>query len=346
MAKAKKVKEEVEEVESTDKIWQAKILKDYGQIFLKASDIKQDIIRTIPISPALDFGLGGGVPEAGLFLISGAEKVGKTTLALNLIKRAIDLYDKKVFIFDCEGRFYNMHLQSVAGLDLDKLVVIKSTKEKILAAHEILEISKHIIKTVPNAITLIDSSSSLCSESELTGEIKSSGRNETPKLLASYCRSVGQILPVQKHLVIIIQHLITNTSGWGVPFMEDGGVSVKFQCSTKIRARSTKKWIQNDRPVGQEVEWQIIHAPYTGGMTGEKVTSYIRYGTGIDSTMEWMKYACDLGIIQKAGAWFTYGDTKVQGEQKMYEHLSDNPGLLEQLSKDVKELYVPETTEE
>jgi len=335
-----KKKEKVEAEENNT--WSDKLLKDYGNIFMKASDVKEKKIRSIPIGPVLNLALGKnedgqyGIPEAGMMLISGPEKSGKTTLALALIKSGMDLYNKNIFIFDCEGRFYNMHLNSVTGLDLDKITVIKSTKEKILAAHEMLEIAKHIIKTVDNSIILIDSTSSLVCESELTGEIKSSGRNETPKLLASFCRSIGQILPVQNTLCILIQHLITNTSGWGSPFMEDGGVSVKFQCSCKVRAKTFRKWVNNDVQIGQEVDWQIVHAPHQGPT--DKVTSYIRYGKGIDDTMEILKLGIDLGIVSKGGSWLEFEGEKIQGEQKMYDFLEENPQVKEKIYSEIKSI--------
>lgn len=332
-----KKKKDADTSNDTIPAYQKKMIKDYGDILIDAIDIENQVSKIVPVSPILDIGLNGGIPEGTWSIFSGPEKCGKSSLALQIAANAQKLYDKKIFVGDVEGRFEKIHLHSVQDLDISKIKVVKSNQSKILSAEEHLEAYKSILKNEPGCVLIIDSASALSSEAELTSEIKTMGRNNGPKLLASFCRQMGQVIPIQKSIVIIIQHLIANTSGYGAPFMEDGGNKLKYQSDIKMRCKGVKKWLDtNDKPIGQAVVWDILYSAL-GAPTG-KCTSFLRYGYGIDSTMEILSLALELGVVMKGGAWYSYKDSKFQGELKMYEYLKSYPIIQKEIEDNIKQI--------
>jgi recombination protein RecA len=307
-------------------------------VLINANEIIDQDRKVVSASPAIDFGLNGGIPEGSWVLLSGTPKCGKSTLALQIAANAQCQYGKDVFIGNIEHRINKKELSGIHNLDISKVEVIQSQKKKILMAQDFLQEFTNIIKTVPGCVLIVDSSSALCAEKEFTEDITSQARNEGPKLLANFCRKMASIVPVQDVILIIIQHLIANTSGYGSPYYEDGGNKIQYQADIKMRCSSFQKWnsTQTDdlTRIGQVVNWQVITSSL--GPPGGKIQSYIRYGYGIDDIKEMIGLSLDLGIIEKGGAWYTFGELKTQGEEKLRNALLENPDKLEELSQAIK----------
>jgi recombination protein RecA len=87
--------------------------------------------------------------------------------------------------------------------------------------------------------------------------------------------------------------------------------------------------------IGQEVEWQVVCSAL--GPPGASITSYIRYGQGIDKHTELINFAVDIGLINKGGAWYTYGKEKFQGMEKLRQYFVDNPKEYATLEDSVKQ---------
>ena len=316
--------------------------KKYGtNVIINASTIVEKERKIISASPTLDFALNGGIPEGSWVLLSGTPKSGKSTLALQIAANAQQQYDKQVFLGNVEHRINKKELSGIHNLDVSKIEVIQSQKGKILVAQDFLQEFTNIIKTVPGCVLIIDSTSALCAEKEFTEDITSQARNEGPKLLATFCRKMASIVPVQDVTLIIIQHLIANTSGYGSPYYEDGGNKIQYQADIKLRCNSFSKWnsIQNDDStrIGQVVTWQVITSAL--GAPGGKVQSYIRYGYGIDDVKEYLGLALDLGIIEKGGSWYSISfngaENKYQGEEKTRLAIMENAELFQHIKKQV-----------
>jgi len=333
-----KKKEKVEAEEKNP--LQAKFLKDYGDIWMTAKDVEDDILNFVPISPALDLQTGG-VREGSLVLISGKPKSAKTTLSLECMKQAHDIYNKPLFFIDIENRFSGLHLNSVKGLPLDKITVIKSTKDKILSAEDYLEITRDIIKTIPGAFIIFDSTSALTSSDELSSKITAQYRNQNPRLLANFFRVIMPIISINKTVLIVLQHMIANqnaTSPYAPKTYEDGGNKIIHAANLKLRNKAVSKWVDpSGTIIGQISQWEILFSSI--GNTFSKTDTYIKYGVGICKEAELIKIGIDVGVINKAGAWLTYDDNRVQGEFKLIQTLEENPELYTKLQKDVKKVY-------
>lgn len=342
------------------------LLKD-GLMF-GAADIADDEPQILSVSPNMDFGLSGGIPEGSFVNLSGKEKSGKTTVALHIAAKAqSDEYgNRPTFLVDVEHRIKKMHLKGIKGLKLAKepgdtsgLQIIRSSKKKILSAQEFLTSACDIIKNHEGAVIILDSTSALCSAQEQTTGITGQGRALGPRMLAEFCRQMGPVVPIQNTILISIQHLIANTSGYGSPYMEDSGRKIQYQSDVKLRCKTSQPITVKDKEVGRvttwKVEWSALGAP------GATIKTYIRYGIGVDELSEIIELALDFGLISKAGAWcdcvFLHHNTepevlkyieesgkepekafKAQGAEGLYQMLEQNPKFVKILKEEIKEM--------
>jgi recombination protein RecA len=327
------------------------ITKTFGdKIILGANSIIDTQNVIVPVSPVIDILLNGGVPEGSFVVLTGQPKCGKTTTSLYLAATAQDPkygYDsfkngREVYYLNIEGRLKKRDLEGIPHLNPEKFHVIGSQQGKILHAEEYLQIAEKLINEVPGSVVIIDSYSALCTEAEITSDMNKMQRADGAKLLAKFCRKVANVIPVNKNIVIGITHLMGNPTGYGAAFKEKSGQAIAYQTDIKMRANKFSPWTigSDTTPIGQEVEWQVVCSAL--GAPGASMTSYIRYGVGIDKETEVVNLATDFGIIKKAGAWFTLEHLedapKFQGVEKVKQYVAKNPEVYEDLLKKVKEM--------
>jgi len=322
--------------------------KTFGDnIILSGNSIVDKKSVIIPVSPSLDVLLNGGIPEGSFVILTGMPKIGKTTVSLDFAATAQkeeykgDLKNsREVYYLNVEGRLKKRDLEGIPGLDLSRFHVIGSQEGKILHAEEFLQIAEKIINEVPGSIVIIDSYSALCTEAEITSEMNKMQRADGAKLLKKFCRKVSNVIPVNKNIVIGITHLIGNPTGYGAEYKEGGGTGIAYQVDIKLRAKSCKPWTlsADGNQIGQEVEWQVVCSAL--GSPGGVITSYLRYGQGIDKYMEAITLASDIGIIHKGGAWYTLtaldDKPKFQGTEKVRNYLLENHQAYEDLAVAIK----------
>jgi len=325
------------------------VTKNFGDdIILNGNAIVDKKSVIIPVSPSLDIVLNGGIPEGSFVVLTGQPKCGKTTTSLDFAATAQrseykgDLKDtREVYYLNIEGRLKKRDLEGIPGLNLDKFHVIGSQQGKILHAEEYLQIAEKIINEVPGCVLIIDSYSALCTEAEITSEMDKMQRADGAKLLAKFCRKVANVIPVNKNIVIGITHLMGNPTGYGAEFKEKSGQAIAYQTDIKLRAKTFKPWTlsADSTQIGQEIEWQVICSAL--GPPGGNITSYIRYGQGVDKYMEAITLASDMGLIHKGGAWYTLTSLpdkpKFQGTEKLRQYLLDNESAYIDLVKNIKD---------
>jgi recombination protein RecA len=327
------------------------ITKTFGEnIILTGHSIIDTNNVIIPVSPVLDILLNGGIPEGSFVILTGQPKCGKTTTSLDFAATAQDPKygygsfkdGREVYYLNIEGRLKKRDLQGIPHLNPEKFHVIGSQQGKILHAEEYLQIAEKLINEVPGAVIIIDSYSALCTEAEITSDMNKMQRADGAKLLAKFCRKVANVIPVNKSIVIGITHLMGNPTGYGAEFKEKSGQAVAYQTDIKLRAKKFSSWtVGNDTsPIGQEVEWQVVCSAL--GPPGASMTSYIRYGEGVDKRTEIVQLASDVGVIKKGGAWYTLShledQPKFQGVEKVRQYLLENPESYEELVGKVKEM--------
>jgi recombination protein RecA len=325
------------------------VKKNFGSdIILSANAIVDREVVTIPVSPAIDIVLSGGIPEGSFVILTGQPKCGKTVTSLHFAATAQkpeykgDLKEtREVYYLNIEGRIKKRDLEGIKGLDLDRFHIIGSQQGKILHAEEYLQIAERIINEEPGSVLIIDSYSALCTEAEITSDMDKMQRADGAKLLAKFCRKVANVIPVNKNIVIGITHLMGNPGYGNVEWKEKSGQAIAYQTDIKIKAKMFGPWKSSaDGPqIGQEVDWLVMCSAL--GPPGGTIKSFIRYGEGIDQTMELITLCIDLGIIQKGGAWYTLANVedkpKFQGTEKLRQYVYDNPAVYDMLYKELKQ---------
>jgi recombination protein RecA len=326
------------------------ITKDFGtDIVVSANSVVDKKLIVIPISPSLDMALSGGIPEGSFVVLTGQPKCGKTLTSLDFSATAQKpeyqgtlKKPREVYYLNIEGRIKKRDLEGIKGLDFNRFNIIGSQQGKILHAEEYLQIAERIINEEPGSVLIIDSYSALCTEAEITSDMDKMQRADGAKLLAKFCRKVANIIPVNKNIVIGITHLMGNPTGYGAEFKEKSGQAIAYQTDIKLRAKTFSPWTlgADGSQIGQEVQWQVICSAL--GPPGASTTSYIRYGEGIDKTIELVVLASDLGLVNKTGAWYTLdfveSKPKFQGMEKVRLYLIDNPKEYVVLYEKVQEM--------
>ncbi len=325
--------------------FEALIKKKYGDnIITLGSDILNENRVVIPISPAFDSIVGGGVPEGSWVGFGGPSGCGKTTAALTIAANAQkeEYGARKVFYIDAEGRLKSKSLEGIAGLDASKVRVVRSTREKHLSGEEFSTITTNIIKSYEKAVVIIDSVSSLCPSAEITEDVSGAIRSTNPKIMGSFCRLNAGVVPVMNTIVITIHHLINNTSGWGEKMVLDGGVKIGYQADVKLITKNKpEKWMDGGHQIGQIVEWECRKAAI--GPPDGVCKNYIRYGKGIDVVSEVVNMSIELGVIVKKGAWFylpfVSDECKFQGQEKVNDYITENIKLVDVMNEKIRETF-------
>lgn len=339
-------KEKVEKAEKKNSFASSDLTKKFTDgVFIDASFLLDENKEIISLSPACDINLCGGIPMGSIVSFSGKSGTGKTTTALQLASNAQATNPNRIIIYDdVEHRLSPKNLKGIHGLDTSKerFKIVRSTQEKILSAEDHLNIMIQLIKDNPGCIAIIDSSSALCSMSEMVEDVKANARASGPKLLAAFCRQIAPVVLVNKCIVIIIQHMIANTGGMGGPtWVEDGGEKIKYQADVRMRIKYIEKWTEGETRVGQIIHWEVVKSAL--GPPVDMFDSYLRYGYGLDDVWEVINLACDIGLIAKGGSWFTLNfvqdedKPKVQGQEKLYKLLRSEPETYKLLYDKVKE---------
>lgn len=347
-----------------------KIIKDYGDIIRSGTEVlaqKKDF-KIISVSPAIDIALGGGIREGSWLTLTGDPKSGKTTTAMQIAANC-QKDNRPIIYLDTEGRLKDLNFE-VHDLDPDKMTIV-APEDKPIPAEDFLDVAYKMMSHPDyyGAVLIIDSISSLIPKKELDGDF-SPTRAGLPKILSIFTKKIGQLLPRQHGLIIAITHYIANTGGFGKAKMSDGGNKIQYQADTRMEIASGGEKISAVSPwtntsgdrIGQVLNWKIVCSSM--GAPGGQVQSYLRYGHGIDKTQEILMLACDLGLIDKSGAWFTcvfmgackelakeikpelnvddeealINAFKFQGQEKLFQFLSENSKLIAFLESSIKEM--------
>lgn len=284
----------------------------------------------------------------GLYLTNNFIVTHNTTTSLDFAATAQkpeyqgDLKEpRRVYYLNIEGRLKKRDLEGIPGLDLDRFDVIGSQQGKILHAEEYLQIAERIINEEPGSILIIDSYSALCTEAEITSDMDKMQRADGAKLLAKFCRKVANVIPVNRNIVIGITHLMGNPGYGNVEWKEKSGQAIAYQTDVKLRAKMFKAWHSGaDGPqIGQEVDWTVLCSAL--GPPGGNIKSFLRYGEGIDKSMELVTLCIDFGIISKGGSWYTLSSLedkpKFQGTEKLRQFVVDNPEVYDKLMQELRE---------
>jgi recombination protein RecA len=312
----------------------AQIEKQYGTgSIMKMDESQHKKIEGIPTGAlSLDIALGGfGIPRGRVIEFYGPESSGKTTLALHAIASAQKLGGVAAFI-DAEHALDTTWAKKL-GVDISGLLISQPD-----TGEQALDIAEMLVKSNAVDIIVIDSVAALVPAAELQGEMGQSHVGLQARLMSQALRKLTGVIAKSKCCLIFINQIRMKIGVmFGNPETTTGGNALKFYSSVRIDVRrvSTLK-AANDEAIGNRVRARVVKnkvaAPF-------KTAEFdIMFDSGISSEGDLLDLAAELGVVNKSGAWFTYGQVKLgQGRDKAVQFIKDNPELIGELKEKVLE---------
>ena len=307
-------------------------IKQIDKAFGKGTLIRlgdKEVIPTEAISTGslgLDLALGvGGLPKGRVIEIYGPESSGKTTLTLHAIAEAQKAGGVCAFI-DAEHALDVGYAKNL-GVDTDNLLVSQPD-----FGEQALEILETVIRSGAVDLVVIDSVAALTPKVEIDGDMDDQQVGVQARLMSKALRKITGLLSKMNCTVIFINQIRMKIgmTGYGSPETTTGGNALKFYSSVRLDIRRIATLKQGENSIGNRVKVKVVKnkvaAPF------KQAEFDIMFGEGISKTGELVDYGVKLDIIDKAGAWFSYGDTKIgQGRENSKIFLRDNPAIAKEI---------------
>jgi recombination protein RecA len=287
-------------------------------------------------SLGLDLALGvGGVPRGRVVEIFGPESSGKTTLALHMIAEAQRAGGKAAFI-DAEHAMDSAYSRRI-GVNIDELLVSQPDN-----GEQALEITELLIRSGALDIVVVDSVAALTPRAEIEGEMGDSHVGLQARLMSQALRKLaGTISKTQTTAVFINQLREKVGVMFGNPEVTPGGRALKFYASVRLDIRRIETLKEGTEAVGNRVRVRVVKNKVAPPF--KEAEFDIMYGLGISVEGDVLDLAVNNKIVQKSGAWFSYGDQRLgQGRENVRQFLRDNPELVQQLRREVIQAINPE----
>jgi recombination protein RecA len=291
---------------------------------LDGSSVQQ--VEVVPTgSVALDVALGiGGLPRGRVVEIFGPESSGKTTLTLHAIAEAQKAGGVCAFV-DAEHALDTGYARRL-GVALDDLLVSQPD-----CGEQALEIVDTLVRTGAIDLIVVDSVAALTPRAEIEGDMGDAHMGLQARLMSQALRKLTAIISKTKTCVIFINQLRMKIGVvYGNPETTTGGNALKFYASVRLDIRKRKPIKQNDQIVGSEVRVKVVKNKLAPPF--REAQFEILYGVGVNKLGELVDTAEKLGLVEKAGSWYSMDGTKIgQGRDKMLAHLDEHPALQQQL---------------
>ncbi|MEJ1238473.1 recombinase RecA [Chryseolinea sp. T2] len=320
-----------------------KLEKTYGKgTVMKLSDERVVDVPAISTgSLGLDIALGiGGIPRGRITEIYGPESSGKTTLTLHCIAEAQRKGGLAAFI-DAEHAFDKAYAEKL-GIDTENLLISQPDN-----GEQALEIADHLIRSGAIDIIVIDSVAALVPKSELEGEMGDSKMGLHARLMSQALRKLTGTISKTGCSCIFINQLREKIGVmFGNPETTTGGNALKFYASVRLDIRRIGQIKESAEDItGNRVKVKVVKNKVAPPF---KVVEFdIMYGRGISKSGEIVDLGVELNTIQKSGSWFSYNGNKLgQGRDAVKQLIEDNPELMEELEKKIKDKVAGSLAEE
>ena len=309
------------------------IEKAYG----KGSIMKLDGDSLAPIPSiatgalSLDLALGGrGLPRGRIIEIFGPESSGKTTLALTVVANAQKTGGVAAFI-DAEHALDPSWAKRI-GVNLDEMLVSQPD-----TGEQALEICEMLVRSNAVDIIVVDSVAALIPKAEIEGEMGDSVVGLQARLMSQAMRKLTGAIAKSECIVIFINQLREKIGVmFGSPETTTGGKALKFYASVRIDIRRIGAIKDGDKNVGNRVRAKVVKNKIAPPFREAEFD--IMFSEGISTTGDLVDLASEDGIIEKAGAWFSYKGTRIgQGRENAKAFIKDNPAMFADIRQRVVE---------
>ncbi len=272
-------------------------------------------------SLSLDIALGiGGLPRGRIIEIYGPESSGKTTLSLHCIAEGQKDGGNVAFI-DVEHALDPVYAQAL-GVDVDSLLVSQPD-----TGEDALEIAEALIRSGAIDVIVIDSVAALVPKAEIEGEMGDSHVGLQARLMSQALRKLAGAISKSNCVAIFINQLREKVGViYGSPEVTPGGRALKFYSSVRIDIRRVETLKQNGEMIGSRTRAKVVKNKIAPPF--KEAEFDIMYGKGISRTGELLDLAVKADVVQKSGAWFNFGETRLgQGRDNVKELLENNDEL-------------------
>lgn len=310
-----------------------------GSVMRMGDDNAQrDIDAVSTGSLGLDIALGiGGLPRGRVVEIYGPESSGKTTLTLHAVAEMQKLGGTAAFI-DAEHALDPIYAGKL-GVDIDDLLVSQPD-----TGEQALEIADMLVRSGAVDIVVIDSVAALTPKAELEGDMGDHHVGLQARLMSQALRKLTANIQRSNTLVIFINQIRMKIGVmFGNPETTTGGNALKFYSSVRLDIRRIGAIKKGDEILGNDTRVKVVKNKVAPPF--KQVTFDILYGEGISREGEIIDLGVDQGIVQKSGAWYSYGSERIgQGKDNVRQFLKQHPEMAQEIEQQIREKLLPKTT--
>ncbi len=313
----------------------AQLRKRYGDgAIMKLGEAPNMAVEAIPTgSIALDVALGiGGVPRGRITEIYGPESSGKTTLCQHIIAEAQRMGGVAAFI-DVEHALDPAYAAR-CGVDIDNLYISQPD-----TGEQALEIAEALVRSGAVDVVVIDSVAALVPRAEIEGDMGDTHMGLQARLMSQALRKLAGAIKKSNTAVIFTNQIRMKIGTvFGNPETTTGGYALKFYASVRLDIRRTQAIKHGGEIIGNRTKVKVkknkVAPPF------REAEFDILYNEGISREGDVLDVATALEIVEKRGAYYSYGDIRLgQGRENAKQFLRENPEILEELDARIREFY-------
>ena len=299
----------------------AQIERQFGKgsiMKLGAGGAIQEIAASSTGSLGLDIALGiGGLPMGRIIEIYGPESSGKTTLTLHCVAEQQKRGGVCAFV-DAEHALDPQYAKKL-GVDLDELLISQPD-----TGEQALEITDTLVRSGAVNMVVVDSVAALTPKSELEGDMGDSSVGVQARLMSQAMRKLTGSISRSNCMVIFINQIRMKIGVmFGSPETTTGGHALKFYSSVRLDIRRIGSIKDRDEIVGNATRVKVVKNKVAPPF--KQVEFDIMYGEGISKTGELLDLGVAAGVVEKSGAWYSYGDERIgQGRENARRFLKEN----------------------
>ena len=310
----------------------AQIEKNYGKgaIMRLGDDIPVNVESLSTGSLSLDLALGiGGVPKGRIVEIYGPEASGKTTLALHVVAAAQKAGGEAAYI-DVEHALEPAYARAL-GVDIDSLLISQPD-----TGEQALDIAESLVRSSAVDVVVVDSVAALIPRIELEGEMGDSVVGALARLMSQAMRRLAGCISKNNCTVIFINQLRQKIGVmYGNPETTPGGLALKYYASVRIDVRRVETLKVGGEMIGNRTRAKVIKNKCAPPF--KEAEFDIVYGEGISKVGEIIDLGVKLELIDKAGAWYTCNEQRIQGRDGVKEYLLSNPDVCARIEQEIRD---------
>jgi len=307
----------------------SQIEKQFGKgAVMRMGDRPSDAIDAIPTgSLMLDIALGiGGLPRGRVVEVYGPESSGKTTLTLQVVAQAQKLGGACAFV-DAEHALDPGYAEKL-GVNVDDLLVSQPD-----TGEQALEIADMLVRSAAVDVVVIDSVAALTPRAEIEGEMGDQLPGLQARLMSQALRKLTANIKKSNTMVIFINQLrmkIGVMMPGQSPEVTTGGNALKFYASVRLDIRRIGAVKKGEEVIGNQTKIKVVKNKLAPPF--KQIVTEILYGEGISREGELIDMGSDNKIVDKSGAWYSYGGERIgQGKDNARQYLKDNPKVAKEI---------------